>query len=365
VRGVDYYELLGVSRDASPTEIRSAYRSLAKVMHPDAGGTAGTFRLLREAYETLTDPERRDDYDDGPDEDGPDEDEPPPPPPPRRRPDADHVPRLPTFGPGTFAWWNAVVAGGRPVLAEPAGPGRTVVLAAAGGWVVLLLLLVLVAPAAPLLAGWLLVLGGSGAAVVRLGRNQLTATRDDRAFMAEFTGRTAYGSPGVEPHEAGERLTAELLDRYLTRIPGVRIFHGLATEAGSVFADVDHAVLCGRRLVLVESKVWLPGRYDLDETGALLRNDRPFRGGVTRLPDWLDAYRALLPDLELRGVLLLYPSRPGEITAEITAEDGGARLAAMVPEQFVREVGDWLATEPSVVDRAAFRAVLRQVVSPG
>jgi hypothetical protein len=159
----------------------------------------------------------------------------------------------------------------------------------------------------------------------------------------------------------GQRLTADLLARYLMRIPGVRIFHGLAAEAGSVFADVDHAVLCGHRLVLVESKVWLPGHYDLDETGALLRNGRPFRGGATRLADWLDAYRALLPDVELSGALLLYPSRPGEITVG----DGTARIAPMLPAQFVREVGGRLAADPSTVDREVFRLVLRQVVSPG
>ena len=358
MRGVDYYELLGVSRDASPTEIRSAYRSLAKVMHPDAGGTAGTFRLLREAYETLADPERRDDYNDGDEHEDVHEDEPPLRPT-RRRADSGYVPRLPNFVPSSFDWWDTVPANGRTVLAEPAGPGRTVV--AAGGWALLLLVLVVVGPPVPLLVGGLVVLAGSAAVVVRLVGRHLAARRDDVTFMADFAARTVYGSTGSEAHEVGERLTEALLARYLTRIPGVRIFHGLATEAGSVFADIDHAVLCGRRLVLVESKVWLPGHYELDETGALLRNGRPFRGGTTRLPAWLDAYRTLLPDLELRGVLLLYPGRPGEITVA----DGGSRITAMVPEQCVQEIGDWLAADPSTVDRKAFDAVLRQVVSPG
>jgi hypothetical protein len=169
-----------------------------------------------------------------------------------------------------------------------------------------------------------------------------------------------FGSPGEEPDEVGQRLTAELLEAQLTRIPGVRIFHGLATEAGSVFADLDHAVLCGRRLVLIESKVWLPGHYDLDDAGGLRRNGHRFRGGAARLPDWLAAFRALLPGLELRGVLLLYPSRRGEITVG----DAPAEVPPMVPGRFVRDIGAWLAADPSTVDREAVRTLLRQVVTP-
>jgi hypothetical protein len=356
VRGVDYYELLGVPRSASPSQIRSAYRSLAKVMHPDAGGTAGTFRLLREAYETLTDPDRRDEYDGG----GPEEE--PLPPPRRATPRAeDYVPALPALSPEAIAWWHEVRETGRTVLLPQARPGRDFVLAAAGGWLLLLLVQVLVAAPVAVLVGLWLVLAASGAAVVVLARRHLAARRVDREFTAEFGTRVVFGSPGGEPDEIAERLTADLLDHYLARVPGVRIFHGLATEAGSVFADIDHAVLCGRRLVLIESKLWLPGHYDVDETGGLSRNGRRFRGGAARLPDWIDAYRTRFPGLELRGVLLLHPRRAGEITVG----DGQADVAPMAPERFVREIGGWLAVEQSTVDRDAFRTLLRLVISPG
>src|SRR5882724_5674377 len=63
VGGVDYYELLEVKPGASPAESKSAHRSLVKVLHPDAGGSQIMFRLVQEAYETLSDPDRRAEYD--------------------------------------------------------------------------------------------------------------------------------------------------------------------------------------------------------------------------------------------------------------------------------------------------------------
>jgi curved DNA-binding protein CbpA len=59
------YELLGVARDASKAQIRSAYRRLSKVLHPDNQdtGDAEKFRELSLAHDVLVDPERRRRYD--------------------------------------------------------------------------------------------------------------------------------------------------------------------------------------------------------------------------------------------------------------------------------------------------------------
>lgn len=61
----DYYELLDVPRNATPTEIKLAYRRKAMKCHPDrtSAYTEEVFPLIVEAYETLIDEERRREYD--------------------------------------------------------------------------------------------------------------------------------------------------------------------------------------------------------------------------------------------------------------------------------------------------------------
>lgn len=60
----NYYEVLGVPREASQAEIRNAYRSLAKQLHPDhPGGDARRFSRIQEANAVLSDPDRRREHD--------------------------------------------------------------------------------------------------------------------------------------------------------------------------------------------------------------------------------------------------------------------------------------------------------------
>lgn len=52
----DYYQTLGVGRDASPDDIKKAYRKMAAKHHPDRGGTTEEFQKIEEAYRNLSDP---------------------------------------------------------------------------------------------------------------------------------------------------------------------------------------------------------------------------------------------------------------------------------------------------------------------
>lgn len=60
---MNYYELLSVSNTASPDEIKRAYRKLASQHHPDKGGDTAKFQQVEEAYRTLSDPQKRAEYD--------------------------------------------------------------------------------------------------------------------------------------------------------------------------------------------------------------------------------------------------------------------------------------------------------------
>jgi molecular chaperone DnaJ len=59
----NYYDILGVSKGASPEEVKRAYRKLAGEHHPDRGGEGSKFKEINEAYQVLSDSTKRQQYD--------------------------------------------------------------------------------------------------------------------------------------------------------------------------------------------------------------------------------------------------------------------------------------------------------------
>ena len=66
---INYYEILGIEKDATQDQIKSAYKAKAMHVHPDRcpddSKATGKFQTINKAYETLSDPEKRAQYDRG------------------------------------------------------------------------------------------------------------------------------------------------------------------------------------------------------------------------------------------------------------------------------------------------------------
>ena len=59
----EFYKILKVDRSATGDEIKQSFKKLAREHHPDKGGNTETFQQIQKAYETLSDPQRRKEYD--------------------------------------------------------------------------------------------------------------------------------------------------------------------------------------------------------------------------------------------------------------------------------------------------------------
>ncbi|MGX5716945.1 J domain-containing protein [Arthrobacter sp. MAHUQ-56] len=242
-----HYQVLRVAVTATEKEIKVAYRRAARKAHPDHGGDAATFRRVTAAYETLIDPQRRKAYD------------------------------------------RSYAAGTAAGAASGAGPHFD-------------------APAA----------GSRASATVHRPGNARKTAGDPAVYVPPYDDanpdivplipfaqarQQVHGMPrkrgifGAEARIQRELRTVQLLTRQvLPAIPAARLINGLQSPADN--SHIDHAVLSGYRLALVNSMLLPKGAYAWD--GRTLNH-----GGRAVAPPQLGmvvrAMQDIFPELNVTG----------------------------------------------------------------
>jgi len=169
------------------------------------------------------------------------------------------------------------------------------------------------------------------------------------SLQSQFGGTASVGAKG-------EVLTARLLEATFAGDPDVAIFHDLripARPGEDMRANVDHVVLKGNRLLILDTKQWKPGFY-----WGLKRCYRGFRrfkpGDARTVPMAVDRYQEALQGtrVTVRGHLIIWPSTPtGRIDTWAWAGPPGVLIHVLNPgkDRYVKQ------RLVNLVDRGAAR----------
>src|SRR6478672_7609808 len=120
-----------------------------------------------------------------------------------------------------------------------------------------------------------------------------------------------------------ELRTAEVLDRLAKRSDGPTVLHDLAIPIPGITANIDHVVVSGRRVLIIDSKGWKPARY-WSLGSAAFRGFRRFQHATTRTPRM--AHQSLTGYLRGRGVKARLVT-PVVAVAVIRRREGLGRVA--------------------------------------
>lgn len=148
---------------------------------------------------------------------------------------------------------------------------------------------------------------------VRLAGQRIAGTPGDLGdALSKFT--TLNVAKGI----VGEKLTYGLLG-WLSQTPGVRVFNGMRFP-GSANGDVDHIVVCGKKLALIDSKLWMPARYAWQPNGSILRTAGTISKNMdNHMPNAVAAYQQLFPGFQVAGWVLIHPNGdPADLAVDNT-----------------------------------------------
>ncbi|MBG0739041.1 DnaJ domain-containing protein [Paeniglutamicibacter antarcticus] len=347
---VTHYEVLDVPATADTSEIKKAYQRQLRSSHPDVGGSAGLFRLVQAAYDTLSDQQLRDAYDRSLRDTaaGSSGSNPPRQQERRARPrqDTSEANFRPMETPPPALAWHGPAVEFRPPLETPPSDGVKIRFPASSRirmWRKVVLIIGAVVCLMPVISTLLAavmysrsdglnpaVQSGIWSIVLTAGfwwlaamtpwwiarRKQLPpATVLAGSILPErYINAQVHGTPGRDLSVArfgenarigieGEQRTARLIaESVLPGLPSARLINGLRWP-GTEHADIDHAVIAGNRIALIDSKMWADGDYWWDNK-RLFRNGKEM--GAFRLGAAVHAMRIAYPTCYVEGWVVLH-----------------------------------------------------------
>jgi hypothetical protein len=169
-------------------------------------------------------------------------------------------------------------------------------------------------------------------------------------------GLNRFGENNVSLGMLGEQITATLLEEFLA-IPSVQVIHGLRFP-GTKNSDIDHAVIAGNRVALIDSKLWSSGSYELDRVGRILENGRMNKRHNSHHPTAVDRMSVKHPNMEIRGWIVVHP-QDRNLSLARTANPG-ARTRLVTADSLMSEVGEWLAESGETVDVFVLRDLIAE-----
>lgn len=292
-----YYDILGVPPEAATKDIKDAYRRAARASHPDLGGTAAAFHDVAVAYETLSDPRRRERYDADT----------------GRRPAA-RAARTEAAGrsPGSGVQGTARTtlededaAKSPPSYLPPFSPTAP--------------------PSVPL---------------VLAGRQVHGEPRQPGMF--------ARLSSGTRARIDGELRTSALLERaLLPSYPAARLVNGVRFDDRDRTA-AGHVLLAGYRMAVIDSFTASPGNFSWD--GRTLRHQgRPVD---LRLPGRVRAVQELFPGVNVAGWVVIHGAPDNPFSPVIDVPPGFDRSSPAVTQVVnagtaVRTIRSFLSSGPT------------------
>jgi hypothetical protein len=176
-------------------------------------------------------------------------------------------------------------------------------------------------------------------------------------YPSDILTRQVFGEPGagldtsgfdeaaIAAGKEGERRTAAILAAFASQYPTVRVYHGLPWPGSK--GDVDHALLMGKHVMFIDSKMWAAGVYSVDGDEQLLRDGAPFAGSRLKLEMAMEAWVRVLPRTRhtLSWLVVAYISG-GTHTPVSAVVDGVPVVDESILREYLAGLGPTHATQP-------------------